>query len=154
MFIQEKSGIKRFIMAWLCLSSWHGTVTRVKTQRWWLKSFHEWRRKFKDWLIKSVYRNHPTFLLNIAPITFFKRKIVVNKSCENLLFCLRYTFLFDWHAKMYFKHEMVTKGEIFTSCFNFDLNRSASKKKMCSKCLFLSIVKKRPPLVNDNERGP
>ena len=47
-----------------------------------------------------------------------------------------------------------TKGEIFTSCFNFDLNRSASKKKMCSKCLFLSILKKRAPLVNDDEQGP
>ena len=47
MFIQEKNGIKRFIMAWLCLSSWHGTVTRVKTQRWRLKSFREWRHKLK-----------------------------------------------------------------------------------------------------------
>ena len=31
-------------MAWLCLSSWHGTVTRVKTQRWHLKSFHDWHK--------------------------------------------------------------------------------------------------------------
>ena len=48
-----------------------------------------------------------------------------------------------------------TKVEIFTSCFNFDLNRSASKKKRGSK---LSIFKPPqntfPPLVNDNEQGP
>ena len=40
---------------------------------------------------------------------------------------------------MYFKHEMVTKGEIFTSCFNFDLNRSASKKKVCSKVSIFKV---------------
>ena len=34
----------------------------------------------------AIYRNHPTFLLNIAPMTLFKRKIAANKSCENLLF--------------------------------------------------------------------
>ena len=28
------------------------------------------------------------------------------------------------------------------------------RKKCVQKCLFLSIVKKRPPLVNDNEQGP
>ena len=33
-----------------------------------------------------------------------------------------------------------TKGDIFTSCFNFDLNSSANKKKMCSK---MSIFKPR-----------
>ena len=42
-----------------------------------------------------------------------------------------------------------TKGEIFTFCFNFDLNRRASKEKMGSKCLFFSLFKKRFPLVND-----
>ena len=47
MFIEEKNGIKWFIMAWLCLSSWHGTVTRVKTQRWHLKSFHDWHHKLR-----------------------------------------------------------------------------------------------------------
>ena len=49
-----------------------------------------------------------------------------------------------------------TKGDIFTTCFNFDLNRSASEKKKCvQKCLFLSLVKRRfLPLVNDNEQGP
>ena len=38
--------------------------------------------------------------------------------------------------------------------FNFDLNRSARGKKCVQKCLFLSLVKKGPPLVNDNEQGP
>ena len=49
-----------------------------------------------------------------------------------------------------------TKGEIFTSCFNFDLNRSAGKKKMCSKMsIFKPCQKTFPaPLVNDNEQGP
>ena len=46
-----------------------------------------------------------------------------------------------------------TKGEIFTTCFNFDLNRSASEKKCVQKCLFLSFVKRRPPLLNGNEQG-
>ena len=41
------------------------------------------------------------FLLNIAPMKLFKRKIAVNKNCNKLLFSLRYTFSFDWHAKMY-----------------------------------------------------
>ena len=44
---------------------------------------------------------------------------------------------------------------IFTSCFNFDLNRSASKKKMFSKMsIFKPCQKTFPPLVNDNEQGP
>ena len=47
MFIHEKKGRKWFIMAWLCLSPWDGTVTRVKPQRWRLKSFCEWRHKLK-----------------------------------------------------------------------------------------------------------
>ena len=48
-----------------------------------------------------------------------------------------------------------TKGEIFTSCFNFDLNRSASKKKKGSKMsIFKPCQKMFPPLVNDNEQGP
>ena len=47
------------------------------------------------------------------------------------------------------------KGEIFTSCFNFDLNRSASKKEMCSKMsIFKPCQKTFSPLVNDNEQGP
>ena len=71
-------------------------------------------------------------------MTLFKRKTAAKKSCENLLLCLKYTFSFDWHAKMYRvpadeKMKWFTKGEIFTYCFNFDLNRIASKKKMCSK---------------------
>ena len=46
-----------------------------------------------------------------------------------------------------------TKGEIFTSCFNFDLNRSASKKKRGSKMsIFKPCIKTFPPLVNDNNR--
>ena len=51
-----------------------------------------------------------------------------------------------------------TKGEIFTSYFNFDLNWSASKKKRGSK---MSIFKPSQntfpplvPLVNDNEQVP
>ena len=48
-----------------------------------------------------------------------------------------------------------TKGEIFTSCFNFDLNRSASKKKRGSKMsIFKPCQKTFSPLVNDNEQGP
>ena len=48
-----------------------------------------------------------------------------------------------------------TKGEIFTSCFNFDLNRSASKKKRGSKMsIFKPCQKMFPPPVNDNEQGP
>ena len=48
-----------------------------------------------------------------------------------------------------------TKGEIFTSCFNFDLNRSASKKKRGSKMsIFKPCQKTFPLLVNDNEQGP
>ena len=48
-----------------------------------------------------------------------------------------------------------TKGEIFTSCFNFDLNRSASKKKRGSKMsIFKPFSKNVSPLVNDNEQGP
>ena len=47
-----------------------------------------------------------------------------------------------------------TKGEISTSCFNFDLNRSASKKKRGSKMsIFKPCQKTFPPLVNDNEQG-
>ena len=48
-----------------------------------------------------------------------------------------------------------TMGEIFTSCFNFDQDRSASKKKMCSKMfIFKTSQKTFPSLVNDNEQGP
>ena len=47
MLIQENNGIKRFIMVWLHLSPWHGTLTRVKTRRWRLKPFREWRHKLK-----------------------------------------------------------------------------------------------------------
>ena len=36
-------------------------------------------------------------------------------------------------ARRFLSMKWFTKGEIFTSCFNFYLNRSASKKKMCSK---------------------
>ena len=53
-----------------------------------------------------------------------------------------------------FKHEMVHKDKIFTSCFNFDLNRSASKTKKGSKMSILKPCQKHPPLVNDNEQGP
>ena len=49
-----------------------------------------------------------------------------------------------------------TKGEVFTSRFNLDLNQSVSKKKMCSKkSIFLPLSKNfPPPLVNDNKQGP
>ena len=47
-----------------------------------------------------------------------------------------------------------TKGETFTSCFNFDLSQSASKKKMCSKMSLFNPCKKNiSPPVNDNEQG-
>ena len=57
-------------------------------------------------------------------------------------------------ARGFLSVKWFTKDEIFTSCFNFDLNRSASMKKMCSKMSFLSLVKKVSPLINDNEQGP
>ena len=48
-----------------------------------------------------------------------------------------------------------TKGEIFTYCFNFDLNRSASKKKRGSKMsIFKPFSKNVSPLVNENKQGP
>ena len=49
-----------------------------------------------------------------------------------------------------------TKGEIFTSSFNFYLNRrSASKKKRGSKMsIFKPSQNTFPPFVNDNEQGP
>ena len=59
-------------------------------------------------------------------------------------------------ARGFLSIKLFTKGEIYTSCFNFDQNRSASKKKMCSKCLFFSLVKKRPPMSMNRGRhgGP
>ena len=48
-------------------------------------------------------------------------------------------------ARGFLSVKWFTKDEIFTSCFNFDLNRSASMKKMCSKMSFLSLVKKVSP---------
>ena len=36
-------------------------------------------------------------------------------------------------ARGFLSLKWFTMGELFTSCFNFDLNRSASRKKMCSK---------------------
>ena len=46
-----------------------------------------------------------------------------------------------------------TKGEIFTTRFDFDLNRSTSEKKMCSKMsMFKPCQKTFPPLVNGNEQ--
>ena len=88
--------------------------------------------------LKNVtYRNHPTFLLNIAQITFFKRKIAANKSCENFVSGIHFYLI--GMQKCILSIKWFTKGEIFPSCFNFDLNRSASKKKMCSK---MSIFKR------------
>ena len=41
------------------------------------------------------------------------------------------------------------------TCFNFDQNRSASKKKNVFKNVcYLALSKKVSPLVNDNEQGP
>ena len=44
---------------------------------------------------------------------------------------------------------------LFTPCFNFDLNQSASKKKMCSTniSVFLKLSKNISLLVNDHEQG-
>ena len=57
-------------------------------------------------------------------------------------------------ARGFLSMKWFTKGEIFTSCFNFDLNRSASKKKRGSKMsIFKPCQKTFPPLVNDNEKG-
>lgn len=47
----------------------------------------------------TIYRNYPASVLNVSPMTF-KRKTAVNKSYENLLFSLKYTFLIDRQAKM------------------------------------------------------
>ena len=58
-------------------------------------------------------------------------------------------------ARGFLSMKWFTKGEIFTSCFNFDLNRSASKKKRGSKMsIFKPCIKTFPPLVNDNKQGP
>ena len=53
---------------------------------------------------------------------------------------LSQVYIFIWlawqnisSARGFLSMKWFTKGEIFTSCFNFDLNRSASKKKMCSE---------------------
>ena len=47
-----------------------------------------------------------------------------------------------------------TKGEIFTSCFNVDLDRSASKKEMCAKMsVFKACQKTFPPLLMTINRG-
>ena len=75
----------------------------------------------------------------IAPMTLFKRTTAANKSCEKFTI-LSQVYIFIWlacknvsSAPGFLSMEWFTKGEIFTSCFNFDLNRSASKKKMCSE---------------------
>ena len=42
-------------------------------------------------------------------MTLIKRKIAVNKSCEKLLLCLRYTFSSDWlRRKMGVVERLVT----------------------------------------------
>ena len=84
------------------------------------------------------------FLLNVAPMTFFKRiKIAANKSCENLLFCLGCT---SWKkvssARGVLSMAWFTKGEIFASCFNFDRNRSASKEKAVFKNVYFKALSK------------
>ena len=58
-------------------------------------------------------------------------------------------------ARGFLSMKWFTKGEIFTSCFNFDLNQSASKKKMCSTnmSVFYNCQKNISLLVNDNEQG-
>ena len=65
---------------------------------------------------------------------------------------LSQVYIFIWlawqnisSARGFLSMKWFTKGEIFTSCFNFDLNRSASKKKMGSKCLFFIPVKNVSP---------
>ena len=57
-------------------------------------------------------------------------------------------------ARGFLSMKWFTKGEIFTSCFNFDLNRSASKKKRGSKMsIFKPCQKNVSPLTNDNKQG-
>ena len=57
-------------------------------------------------------------------------------------------------ARGFLSMKWFTKGEIFTSCFNFDLIGVLVRKKCVKKCLFFSLVKKTfPPIVNDNEQG-
>ena len=51
-------------------------------------------------------------------------------------------------ARGFLSMKWFTKGEIFTSCFNFDLNRGTS-----NILLALSKNVQVPPLVNDNEKG-
>ena len=48
-------------------------------------------------------------------------------------------------ARGFLSIKWFSKGKMFVSCFNFDRNQSASKKKCVQKCLFFSLVKKRPP---------
>ena len=58
-------------------------------------------------------------------------------------------------ARGFLSMNWFTKGEIFTSCLNFDLNQSASKKKNVFNkyvCV-LQLSKNISLLVNDNEQG-
>ena len=87
----------------------------------------------------------------IARMTLFKRTTAANKSCEKftilshvyIFICLACKYVSS--ARGFLRMKWFTKGEIFTYCFNFDLNRSASKKKMCSTMSIFSLVKKRFP---------
>ena len=68
---------------------------------------------------------------------------------------LSQVYIFIWlacknvsSARGFLNIKCFTKGELFASCFNFDRNRSASKKQNgIQKGLFFSLV-------HDNERGP
>ena len=102
-------------------------------------------------LRNGIYSNHQTFLPNIAPVTLFKRKIAANKSCENFTI-LSQVYFFIWLACKnvsrvhgFLSMKWFTKGETFTSYFNFDLNRSARKKKMCSNMSIFKPCPKSPP---------
>ena len=49
----------------------------------------------------------------------------------------------------------LTKGEIFISCFNFDLNRSANKEKNVFKNVYFLALSENVSLhCNDYEQGP
>ena len=164
MFIQEKNETKRFIMAWLCLLSWHGTVTRVITQRWRLKSFREWRYKLKiqdgvPGLLKACIPDHlslisckPTLSLTIQ--LFGWKFFNVNKTylSISIYLCI---YLSIYLSSIYLPihpsiHPSIQPSRIWTTdkmqvrvvvkatCLRFSTLKHVSIMKSNSYCIFPS----------------
>ena len=97
------------------------------------------------------YSSKGIFNIFFVDFVFYQLRLIGVKQLSHrklqLLKKLQATLRFD---RIWF-----TKGEIFPSCFNFDRNRSASKKKMCSKNVsFLALSKNVSPVINDNKHEP